>query len=445
MNPGLPISRKNSRVAVKNVKVNGTLLLGHPEGRRAVIQSGALRGGIQVNHTPWVVINRMLSKVELSSAKSILILFNLEFLEVIFTEHPEVMGKITFMADSILEQEFAQKVYGVNTLYVKEDSWKKISAGKVTKETWRRLMKMNGAADITLTNPPYNRNIDLKIIKALEKASLLRRVVCVHPSNWLVDLKGSNKVYEDFKNGVSPHLISLTMFNGNPVFDIGLFVPCVITDMDFGWVRKSNSWIDVSYVGEEYTHKVTGTEEVTLHGESWRTCVKEFFEKMQGECATRGNLWNKRITGWSPTTSNAVQLAAIIGHWTASSDLKMVKDDFYTFVQKNPGANKGIRQGDPSRAGNPTPTYKFSNPSEQDNFISYLQTDFARLCLSLLKTNQNLATGSLALVPWMDFTRSWTDDDLFSGFGYPPGHPIREYAKKFIPDYHNLYPNGKSY
>jgi hypothetical protein len=45
----------------------------------------------------------------------------------------------------------------------------------------------------------------------------------------------------------------------------------------------------------------------------------------------------------------------------------------------------------------------------------------------------------------MDFTRSWTDDELFSELGYPEGYAIREYAKKFLPDYHNIYPNGKTY
>jgi hypothetical protein len=45
----------------------------------------------------------------------------------------------------------------------------------------------------------------------------------------------------------------------------------------------------------------------------------------------------------------------------------------------------------------------------------------------------------------MDFTRSWNDDQLFTLLGYPKGHPIREYAKRFLPDFHNLYPNGKDY
>ena len=89
--------------------------------------------------------------------------------------------------------------------------------------------------------------------------------------------------------------------------------------------------------------------------------------------------------------------------------------------------------------------FGFGSTKEQDNFLGYLQTDFARLCVSLLKTNQDLDQGQLTPVPWLDFTRPWDDDQLFTMLGYPRGHAIREYAKRFLPDYHNIYPYGKTY
>jgi hypothetical protein len=64
----------------------------------------------------------------------------------------------------------------------------------------------------------------------------------------------------------------------------------------------------------------------------------------------------------------------------------------------------------------------------------------------LLKISSDLVDGKvLSIVPWLDFTKTWDDNKLFTMLGYPKGHAIREYAKKFLPDYHNIYPNGKTY
>ena len=186
---------------------------------------------------------------------------------------------------------------------------------------------------------------------------------------------------------------------------------------------------------------ISSIEDITLHGEDWDPVVKEFMGRVQKLCAKNGSLEsNYTEPSAVPQGAHVIQLAAIIGHCTASSALKMVKDDFYTFLQKDPAANIGIRK-DSDRM----PAIFLGSAQEVPNVVYYLQTDFARLCLALIKTSARLNTGELSLVPWLDFTRSWSDAQLFSMLGYPPGHPIREYAKRFLPDYHNIYPNGKTY
>jgi hypothetical protein len=161
---------------------------------------------------------------------------------------------------------------------------------------------------------------------------------------------------------------------------------------------------------------------------------------MQEVCAGGNSLQDHYRTGAASSAEYPVQLANIRGHVNGSSTTCQVKEDFYTIVQANPHANKGLRSQNPRQL-----IVDFSSALEQDNFLHYGQKDFTRLCVSLLKTNQDLDQGQLSLVPWMDFSHQWTDDELFSHFGYPPGHPLREYAKSFLPDYHNLYPNGKTY
>jgi hypothetical protein len=431
-------SRKGCKPAVKGASISPDFLM-RPEGRRAVIASEALHMGLQDRHTPWPLTEQIVGVVAeaLTEAQRILVLFNLEFLEVLHGLHREEMQKVVFIADTPMEREFAEVVYGVKALHMKDDEWTDTA-------TWSKYMKMNGAADITLTNPPYNGSLDLKILMAMDNAKLLKRVVCVHPSTWLVDVKTSlgatsgNPTFRKFQNMVAPHLKSVHMFNGNPVFGIGLFVPCVITDMDMGWTRQQGTPIKVKDVGQDKYREVFDINDITLHGKAWDPLVKDFMGRVQKLCAKNGSLLaNKKVYSSCVNRKTCIQLAGIRGNVSTNT---MVNEDFYTFVQKDPSTNKGLRKQDDRMIVLDTATV-----TEQDNLLSYLQTDFSRLCLSILKLKGDLDRGELTLVPWLDFTRSWNDDQLFAMLGYPRGHAIREYAKQFLPDYHNIYPNGKTY
>lgn len=54
---------------------------------------------------------------------------------------------------------------------------------------------------------------------------------------------------------------------------------------------------------------------------------------------------------------------------------------------------------------------------EGENLVGYMQTRFFRFLVSLIKTTQNISQGSFAFVPIQDFTRSWTDHDLYEKYG----------------------------
>jgi site-specific DNA-methyltransferase (adenine-specific) len=114
----------------------------------------------------------------------------------------------------------------------------------------------------------------------------------------------------------------------------------------------------------------------------------------------------------------------------------MVLDDFYTMVMKNSDDNKGIRQPNLNKPGNPTPTFEFNTEAERDNFINYLKTDFARFCLSLLKNNGHLSSGEMELIPWLDFTEEWDDDKLFKKFNV--SQDLQDYIRDFLPDFHGI-------
>jgi hypothetical protein len=295
---------------------------------------------------------------------------------------------------------------------------------------------MNQAADVTFSNPPYTQSLDLRIILTLKEAGFLKKLICVHPSNWLVrpSYGLSNTVLRKFKTISNDYIESIEMFNGNIVFGIKLFVPCIISIIDFSKKRKKQ--FNVKFLNSIWS-KIDDINDVTLHNRNWFLYIKEFnstiirYVKKSGSINDYHSLLEK-----APKNKFYIQMANIRGNVGVDP---MIQEDFYTFFPKDTECVKGIRKDSIPLV------YAFDTELEQNNFWLYLQTDFARLCLSLIKTSGGLGRGEIALVPWLDFSQEWDDDKLFSFFGYAKGHPIREYAKSFLPDYHNLYPNGKVY
>ena len=50
---------------------------------------------------------------------------------------------------------------------------------------------------------------------------------------------------------------------------------------------------------------------------------------------------------------------------------------------------------------------------EARNLADYLQTRFARFCHSLAKVSQDATSKTYRFVPVQDFTRKWTDEELY--------------------------------
>ena len=59
---------------------------------------------------------------------------------------------------------------------------------------------------------------------------------------------------------------------------------------------------------------------------------------------------------------------------------------------------------------------KFDNQREADNLRSYLSTKFARFLLLLSVSSINLSKDKFKFVPLQDFTKSWTDEELYKKY-----------------------------
>jgi hypothetical protein len=374
---------------------------------------------IQNVYTPEGVIDDMLECVNDIEKKSILVLFNMEIVEHLINKKKVDPANILFAVDfnGSLKATTMNKMYGVDTTLV--DS---------------KLMFLHSAFkgrkfDVCLSNPPYNRGLDLKILLSLMSASIASEYVWVHPSTWLLDQKGKAATYSNLKGTLNKKLKSVKFFNGNAVFGVELFSPCVITHID---IEHNNQETEVSFFDESYVSD--GIENITKFGISWLSIVRPFRNKIEKVIQNTSQVWSHNVRTMMPNKSYC-QLAAIIGHHSNDSQL-MIRDDFYTMTIRNSSANKGVRETRLNKPGGKTPTFAFDTDTERDNFLSYLNTDFARFCLALYKIGQHLENGELELIPWLDFTQAWDDEKLFKHFDI--NQETQDYIRSFLPDYYGI-------
>jgi hypothetical protein len=259
--------------------------------------------------------------------------------------------------------------------------------------------------DIVIGNPPYNQNLDLKFIKKAHDISDV--VLYVHPSIWIIDNKMKNKTFLDCRNYIKDRINTITFFNGNKVFGIGLFNPCMVTYI----TKQKSKTINVINKLSGNSYKTENINDIDLY--DCNDTYLSIKEKVKEYIDNHNHLWNmcKRDyngTHTFNTQSFEVGISPIRGH--VSDDDKMLADDFFTFIQKK---DEGKHIGT-------TTHYKlkfgFDTIKECNNFVGYLKSNFARFCVSIYKTAQTFHGGELEIVPYLDFTQEWTDEKLYKEF-----------------------------
>lgn len=279
--------------------------------------------------------------------------------------------------------------------------------------------------DVVFSNPPYTKNVDVKMLN--EIVDIADEFIVVHPSTPILQNKDKFNPYMKFK--AIKGFKCLEFFNGNNIFDIELFVPCMITHIDSNFSGK----IEINFFQDRF--HVDNLCDVTKYGKEWETLVKPFYKKIAEYSSKNGNLCTHNKTTILQDKFY-VQLAGIRGTPNRSKSTNhMLLDDFYTMCKKDPNLNKGIWQPNLNRTTK-TPVFEFTTELEQDNFVNYLCTDFARFCLSFNKINGCIFAGELELIPWFDFTEEWGDDKLFKMFNV--SQELQDYIREFLPDFYGI-------
>ena len=314
----------------------------------------------------------------------------------------EIQAKNMYIFHCVFDK---QDIYELNTFY----------GSFLTKEFDEHMKNVWGVDkfDIIIGNPPYNQNIDLKFLKKAYDNSNI--VLYVHPSVWVIDNKMKNKTFLDCRSYVKDRIKSLTLFNGNGVFGISLFYPCMITYI----TNQKTKTINVINRLSGNSYNTNNIDDIDLYDcddvyLSIKSKIKEWLK-------ININLWSmcKRDFNGTHTFNTLpyeVGFSPIRGDvkfrdkLDIGMDAEIFADSFYTFLQK-----KDIDKHIGERT-NYTLKFGFTTIKEAENFVEYLKSKFARFCLSIYKNNQNFHGGELEIVPYLDFTQEWTDEKLYKEF-----------------------------
>ena len=152
--------------------------------------------------------------------------------------------------------------------------------------------------DIIFSNPPYNKNLDLKILEKLFHVA--KNIVFVHPAGYLVDKKFVTNLYNRIRN--TNYLETVNLFWGNKLFNIGLFVPMCISF----WNTTKTS-----------PNCIFNNEKIEVHPNDISFLSKEIFEMIERIKKLNNNktLYTERVKkDYSNLTNYSVKFAAIRGH-----------------------------------------------------------------------------------------------------------------------------------
>ena len=58
----------------------------------------------------------------------------------------------------------------------------------------------------------------------------------------------------------------------------------------------------------------------------------------------------------------------------------------------------------------------YNNKEQALNHVAYMKTKFVRFLLSTILLTQNIAKDKFKLIPIQDFTRPWTDEELYKKY-----------------------------
>lgn len=381
----------------------------------------------QQNPTPFSIVRKMVDKTSLED-KKILVLFNIEFLQVLVEERKVNPQNIYYIADNELEFLGGNKIFKVQSY--KLNDFTVLALKKL-------VLGLDMKFDLAFSNPPYNDYLDLKILN--EIINNIKECVIVHPSAYILKDGGDNSTINTFNKLINRKVSSVHFIDPYITFDGVLNpTPCVVThfaenidsDIEVSYDLKSFFNIDDS----SYTAKTV--EDITIYGSKFAELVLPFKNKIEKYCETHGSL--NRIKQSKVVYDKSkfyCQLPQIIGQVNRTKNFKgFYEHTFFTLMPLS-GNTDIVFENDLPKVSKKN-NFVFDKSENLMNFKTYLKSDFVRFCLSFKKFSKNLQTDSFDLIPLVNFDYEWTDEKLFEKFEV--SQELSLLIREFIPDCYGI-------
>lgn len=293
-----------------------------------------------------------------------------------------------------------------NIVYVEDNRYVEVLEG---------LMKF----DCIIQNPPYQRNLHLKILAEAIK-HLKDDGVCVNlsPVRWLQDPLAKYKKTSDlkrFKESVAKHIESLDIIDKTSalqMFDAGF-------TMNLG-VYKCNS-------------KKTSYDYLSVSANS---IVAKVMSKMQASFADK--IENNKLDGWRVRVNEIQPLEACDKRDPSTQAWRhyIINPNTPTYVYKDGYTKDGVFWADLVQKGKYTKSngdplvwsIPFSTEQEAYNFEAFCKTTFMNALKNIMQQDIHVP---LFAFPWLGdavnprtklkgYTGEWTNDDLYKFFNITP-------------------------
>jgi predicted RNA methylase len=281
--------------------------------------------------------------------------------------------------------------------------------------TLNDLSIQNKKYDAIVMNPPYEKDLHKEFMLWAQKHS--DKFVSIQPCQTLYRHPKSS-IDKAFMQTVLNFCESIEIYNPNLIFENAVFSsPVGIFYFTMQKIPGSKIYINDMMRDDSYYSNGPFLYKYNTELKDFR---ENIFSYLNGKQTVKDHIFNSPGKEWS------VEIPKIRGHLSLTEKDIYDCSDIFTFIPDDrvPSFNS-------SSSGR---LYvRFSSKEEAENFILYLRTFFARACLSISKHGLHNDCNELKLVPWLDFSKKWTDKDLFALLG--DTDKLYDSVVKVIPKY----------